>query len=480
MIYDYDMAVIGAGAAGLTAAGMSAVLGAKTLLIEEHRLGGDCTWTGCIPSKTLLRAGKAAHEMKTAERFGLPQVAPDISFEQVMKHVRSVRQHVYSEADAPPNIERLGVEVAKASARFIDPHSVELHGENGQTRRLSSRYFVIASGGRPKQPNFAAPYLTNETLFELTSQPKRLAIVGAGPVGIEMAQAFQRLGSAVTVVGTGAHILPKDDPELTDALCRCLAAEGISFILGQRAKGLVRNGEGLAVTLEDGRTIACHAALAAIGREPNVTGLALHNAGIAAGDKGIAIDDRCRTRQRHIYAVGDVTGQYQFTHMAEHMSKVAVTNAILHWPKKLDKNPIWTTFTEPQLARLGASESDIAKRGEKYSVYRLPFAKIDRAVTDGETAGMVKVIADSRGRILGASILGANAGDMIAEYALAMRNGLRLSQIADTVHPYPTFALGNRQAADEWYRRKLKPLLLRVFGKLLRYRSEPGASIYLD
>ncbi|MGH9770509.1 MAG: dihydrolipoyl dehydrogenase family protein, partial [Candidatus Acidiferrales bacterium] len=410
--------------------------------------------------------------VKTAECFGLGPAAPDIPFERVMEYVRSVRQHVYCEADAPPNMERLGVEVAKASARFIDPHSIELHGEDGSTRRVSSRYFVVASGSKSREPRFTTACLTNETLFDLTSQPKRLVVIGAGPVGIEMAQAFQRLGSAVTVVGAGAHILPRDDPELTDMLRKCLAAEGITFILGQRATGLARNGDALTATLEDGRAIACDVVLAAIGREPNVTGLTLQNAGVAAGENGIVIDERCRTRQPHIYAVGDVTGRYQFTHMAEHMSKVAVTNAILRWPKKLDdKHLIWTTFTDPQLARLGGSEAG--------AIYRLPFTKIDRAVTDGETAGLIKVTANSRGRILGASILGANAGDMIAEYALAMRNGLRLSQIANTIHPYPTFALGNRQAADEWYSKKLGSPLLRLFAKLLRYRGRPGTPIHL-
>lgn len=480
MTYDYDMTVIGAGAAGLTAAGMSALLGAKTLLVEQHRPGGDCTWTGCIPSKTLLRAAKVAHEMKTAGRFGLPPFEPSLSFVHVMDHVRATRQRVYEQSDAPPNMEKLGVEVALAAARFLDPHSIELRDESGHTRRVSSRYFVIATGSKPKEPRFAAPYLTNETLFELTSQPKRLVIVGAGPVGIEMAQAFQRLGSSVTVVAPGTHILPKDDPELTEILQPCLAQEGASFVLGRRVTGLYQNADGLTAILDDGRTIPCDAALAAIGREPNVAALALQNAGVAFHDKGIDIDECCRTRQKHIYAVGDVTGRYQFTHMAEHMSKVAVTNAILHWPKKLDeKHIVWTTFTEPELARLGTLEADVVKDGGKYSVYRFPFTRIDRAVTEDETEGMLKVIANSRGRILGASILGANAGEMIAEYALAMRSGLRLSRIADTIHPYPTYMLGNRSTADQFVAKQLDSPLLGLLGKIRGYRGQRRGSAAL-
>lgn len=474
MKYDYDMIVIGGGAAGLIAAGMSALLGAKTALIEEHRLGGDCTWVGCIPSKTLLKAARVAHQTRTADRFGLNATNPSIPFPQLMEHVRRTRQQVYGEADAPPNVEKLGVEVIAAHARFTDPHTVEI--TEGESRKITSRYFVIATGSRPKipptSPGFAVECLTNETLFELTVQPKRLLVLGAGPVGIEMAQAFQRLGSDVTIVAPDSGILAKDDPEHARVLQERLAGEGVSFLLGHKVEALSRDDRALRATLDNGRIIACDAALAAIGRQANTGALGLEKAGVATGEKGIPVDRHCRTSQRHIFAVGDVAGRYQFTHMAEHMSKVAVTNAILHWPMKLDeKHVVWCTFTEPELAHLGESEENVRKRKAKYAVYRFPFQKLDRAITDGETTGEVKVITDSSGKILGASILGVNAGEMIAEYALAMRNGLRISKIADTIHAYPTYMLGDKRAADQAAYRQLDSPMLGVLGKIFGYRG---------
>lgn len=471
------MVVIGGGAAGLTAAGMSAVLGAKTALIEEYRLGGDCTWFGCIPSKTLLRAAKAAYHMTTADRFGFVPSQPQFDFSQVMGHIRRTRQGIYEGADAPPHMEKLGVEVILGRARFGDSHTIEVREASGMSRRLTSRFFVIATGSRPRTPNFAEPTLTNQTIFELESQPKRLLIMGAGPVGIEMAQAFQRLGSEVTVVARGNRILPRDDPEQANMLRECLAQEGVKFLFGQDVASLQRYGDGLAAILKDGRTLACDAALSAIGREPAVRGLQLENAGVRFGEKGIDVDRRCRTSQRHIYAAGDVTGKYQFTHMGEHMSKVAVTNAILRWPKSLDeKHVVWATFTEPELAHLGESELQLRERGKRYMPFRFPFAKLDRAITESETDGEVKILADSGGKILGASILGANAGEMISECALAMRHGIRLSQIADTIHPYPTYMLGNRRAGDQFVAKQLDSPLLALLGKVLRYRGRRAGS----
>lgn len=472
MSFEYDMIVIGAGAAGLTGAGMSALLGAKTALIERDRLGGDCTWTGCIPSKTLLRAARAAHEMRTADRFGLIAAEPRFEFSRVMDHVRRTRQHVYDDADAPPHMERLGVEVVKGAVSFVDPHAIQV--ENGPTppRRLTSRFFMIATGSRPKMPAFSVTPLTNETVFELESPPKRLLIGGAGPVGLELAQAFIRLGSNVQVIASGNRILPRDDPEHASMLQQSLTAEGVTFDFGHKAIGLDKGPDGLAATLDDGRTISCDAFLAAMGREPAIQGLRLENAGVRTGQKGVVIDRHCRTAQRHIYAVGDVTGRYNFTHMAEHMSKVAVTNALLRWPQKLDeKHLVWCTFTDPELAHLGESEAGLLDRKAKFTVLRFPFAKLDRAITEAETTGEVKVFAGRSGRILGASILGAHAGEMISEYALAMRNGLRLQRISRTVHPYPTFLLGNRRAADEFLSRQLDSPILTALGRILRYRG---------
>ncbi len=464
---DYDMIVIGGGAAGLTAAGMSALLGAKTALIEEHRLGGECTWVGCVPSKTLLKAAKVAHEMRTAHRFGLTPIDVDVPFASVMDHVRRTRQQIYEDADAPPHMEKLGVEVVQGRATFVDPHTVEV-----SDRRISSRKFVIATGSRPIRPPFAEHCLTNESLFELTSLPKRLVVMGAGPIGIEMAQAYARLGSNVTVVAPDPSILPKDDPSHTAVLQGCLSGEGITFELGRKITGVEKTAQGLTAKLDNGRTLDCDSVLAALGREPNVAALNPAAANVKTGDHGIIVDSHCRTSQKHIFAVGDVTGRYQFTHMAEHTSKVAVTNAMLHWPKSVDfKHVVWCTFTDPELAHLGESEASLAERGVRHAVYRFPYRQLDRAITESETAGEVKVLATTSGRILGVSIVGVNAGEMIAEYALAMKNGITLARIAGTIHPYPTYMLGNRRAADLATIQALDSPWLGVLGRLFGYRG---------
>ncbi|MGI8961717.1 MAG: dihydrolipoyl dehydrogenase family protein [Bryobacteraceae bacterium] len=476
MPYEYDMVVIGGGAAGLTAAGMSAVLGAKTALVETRRLGGDCTWYGCIPSKTLLHAAKVVHETRNAERRQLISAQLNVNFNQVMELVRQTRQQVYESADAPPNFERLGVTILQAQARFRNAHTLELMNAAGVLDTITSRFFVIATGSRPRDENLHASVLTNESIFELTARPDRLVVLGAGPVGIEMAQAFQRLGCSVTVVTSEPRILPKDDRELAEILREKLKGEGVQFIFGHKASRVTAAEGSVKVMLDDGDLIDCDAVLSATGRQANVEDLNLKSAGVVLSESGVRINRRCRTSQPHIYAVGDVVGRYQFTHFAEHMSKVAVTNAILRVPRSLDgRHIVWCTFTDPELASLGESEAALRERNARFSVYRLSFDKIDRATTEQNTSGLIKVFADRRGKILGVAILGTNAGEMISEWALAMRNGIPLRNVAETLHPYPTYSLGNRQTADQWYTRQLDSPLLRVMAKLLRYRGTPKA-----
>ena len=474
---DYDLVAIGGGAAGLVAAGMSALLGAKTALVEQHRLGGDCTWTGCVPSKTLLHAASLAQNLRTAGLFGIRAGSVQVDFRAVIEKVRQTRKHIYEAADARPNIEKFGVEVIPARARFLDPHTLELTNSSGLGSRLTSRYFVIATGSRAKVPQVNAPLLTNESIFEIDDLPRRLLILGAGPIAIEMAQAFLRLGSEVTIVAPDERILPRDDRELATQLQEVFRAEGIRFLLKHIATKIDKHPGETVATLDDDSTVHCDAVLAAIGREPILEGLDLAKAGVKFGKRGIEIDRHCRTSQRHIYASGDVTGKFLFTHMAEHMSKVAVSNAILHLPQKLDEVHVpWCTYADPELAHVGASEESLQKGGHyQHDVYRFAFSHIDRATTEGQTTGMIKVLVGHRGKILGATILGANAGEMIAEYALAMKNGLTVANIADTIHAYPTYALGNRQAADKWYTNKLTPGLIRTLQFVFRYRGSASA-----
>ncbi|RMH70090.1 MAG: FAD-dependent oxidoreductase [Bacteroidetes bacterium] len=476
--YDYDLIVLGGGAAGLTAAGIGANLGAKTLMIEKHRLGGDCTWTGCVPSKTLLKAAQVAHQIRCAHRYGLTDHSVAIDVQQVMAHVRRVRQAVYEEADDPALYEAMGVTVQHGLARFIDPHTVEVDGDGG-TQRVTGRRFVIATGASAFAPPILGlhdgPFLTSETLFELEAQPERLVIIGAGPIGTEMAQAFARLGTRVTVIDQSERILGHDDPELAGRLQARLEAEGVRYVLGAEVQEVRRHG-GLAVVARAGgrvHTLAADALLVATGRRPNLDGLGLDAAGVAYTARGITVNDRCRTSRRHIYAAGDVTGRYQFTHMSEHMAKVAATNALLKLPLRIDADHVpWVTYTDPELAHLGATRRQLDEAGTRYAVYRFPYARLDRAVTDGEPAGLIQVYAKAwNGKILGVDILGARAGELISEYALAMKNGVTLRRIADTIHPYPSYGLGVRRAADQWYARKQSTALIRLVQRVFGYRG---------
>ncbi len=479
MAYDFDMIVIGGGAAGLTASGISASFGAKTLMIERHKLGGDCTWTGCVPSKTLLKSAKVVHQTRTASHYGLFDQSPTFDFGAMMRYLRQIREDVYDEADDPKIYEDMGITVRTGSAAFVDAHTIELT-DGKTTERISGRFFMIGAGARALVPPIAGldqvPYLTNETLFELNEQPRRLAIIGAGPIGSEMAQAFARLGSQVTVFDRGDGLLQRDDPELTQMLQQVLEQEGVRYHFNASVKAVRQIDGGISIEAEvTGQRlyIEADALLLATGRTANVDTLNLDAACVAYTPRGITVNDRCRTNVRHIYAAGDITGRYQFTHMSEHMAKVAVTNAILKLPMKIDaKHVPWVTFTDPELGHVGATEQQLKEAGTRYAVYRFPYTKVDRAVTESEATGLIKVYAKAwNGKILGVDILGTSAGELISEYALAMRNGITLRQIADTIHPYPTYGLAVRRAADQWYARKQSTTFTRLLQKVFGYRG---------
>jgi len=478
---DFDMIVIGGGAAGLTASAVAASLGARTLMLERRRLGGDCTWTGCVPSKTLLKVAKVAHQIRHASRYGLEDQEPKFDFAAMMQRLRAVRAGVYDDADRPELYEAMGVEVRHGEAAFVDAHTLEVANADGKAR-VTGRYIVIAAGAGAWIPPIDGlpdlPYLTNETLFEIDRLPRRLVIVGGGPIGTEMAQAFCRLGAEVTVISDTDRILPRDDAELAALLQQSLVAEGVRYEMQAQVRCVSRAQEEIAVELarenaSGSRTVRADGILLATGRRANLSALNLDAAGIAHTGRGISVDAHCRTNVRHIYAVGDVTGRYQFTHMSEHMAKVAVTNALLKLPMKIDARHVpWTTFTDPELAHVGAGEAELQRRGLRYAVYRFPYRKLDRALTEAETTGLIKVYARPwNGKILGAEILGTNAGELISEFAVAMRAGIGLRQIADTIHPYPSYGLGARRAADQWYLAKHSPAFVRLLQKLFGYRG---------
>ncbi len=475
--YDYDLVVIGAGAAGLTAAGIGANFGVKTLLIEREKLGGDCTWTGCIPSKTLIHAASVAHTVATAHTLGIGAAPPEVDFAKVMEHVRATRQQVYEEADAPEIYEKMGIEVAHGDARFEDPHTLVIDGADG-ARRVTGRYFIVAAGSRATVPPIdglrEVPYLTNENVFELEARPDHLAIVGGGPIGTELAQAFRRLGSEVTVIEQGDGILSHDDPELSAMLLEYLKGEGITYRLGASLENVAQEDGEIVLTLDTGKPVRASHVLMATGRRPNTEGLNLDAAGVSFDEKGITVDGHCRTSAHHVFAVGDVTGRYQFTHMSDHMGRIAAMNALLKLPTKMDTDNVpWVTYTHPELAHVGATAEQLEKDGTSFETYRFPYTKLDRALTDDATTGLIKVHARGLdGKIYGASVLGARAGELISSYALAMRNGVTLRNIADTILPYPAYGLGVRRAADQWYAQKQSPTLVKLLQAVFGYRGD--------
>ncbi len=479
--YDYDAIVIGGGAAGLTASGIAANFGAKTMMIEKNKLGGDCTWTGCVPSKALLKAGKVAHHIRQAGRYGLIDGEPDIDFKKVIKHVHGIRDEIYEDADAPENFEAMGIEVVTGMAYFTDTHSINIELPDGETRVVTSKYFFICTGASAFVPPIPGieevSYLTNESFFEMDELPKELVIIGAGPIGSEMAQAMKRLGAGVTVIDMADRIMVKDDPELAGMLHRKLKEEGIDYVLGARVESVTSNNGSIQVRVsadDREKVVSGTDLLLATGRRANVDTLNLEAAGVAYSAKGVEVNEKCRTNISHIYACGDVTGGYQFTHMSEHTAKVAVTTALLKIPMKVDNDHVpWCTYTDPELAHVGATEDQLKERGEEFETYRFPFSKIDRAVTESEGEGLIKIFAKKwNGKILGAGVVGTNAGEMISEYAVAMKNGISLRNLADTIHPYPTYALGARRAADQWYIKNQSEWQVKLIKKLFGYRGE--------
>lgn len=479
--YDFDAIVIGGGAAGLTASGLAANFGAKTMLIERNRLGGDCTWTGCVPSKILLKAGKVAQQIRDAGKYGLIDQEPEINFQKLIQHLQQRRQKIYEDADRPEIYEKMGIEVISGKARFTGEHEIEIKAKGNRNRRVTSRYFFICAGSSPFVPPIEGidriPYLTNESLFELEDLPDELVIFGAGPVGTEMAQAMSRLGSKVTVIDMADRIMLNDNTELASMLKSTLEKEGVRYVLNADIKQVQQKDRELVIdvsTHDSQKQITGDKLLVATGRHANVHNLGLEEAGISYSTKGIEVNEKCRTSQSHIYACGDITGRYQLTHMSEHMAKVAVTSALVKYPMKIDAEFVpWVTYTDPELGHAGATQKQLEKDNVNFETYRFPYSKIDRAMTDSEEEGLIKIYAKKwSGKILGVDILGVHAGELISEYAVAMKNGLTLRNIADTIHPYPSYGLGARRAADQWYIKNQSEWQVKLIKKVFGYHGD--------
>ncbi len=447
-----DICVIGAGSGGLSVAAGASQMGASTALIERGKMGGDCLNYGCVPSKALLAAGHAAQAVRGAGRFGVRAAAPDIDSGGVYGHVRGTIAAI-APNDSVERFEGLGVTVIQSPARFTGPREIAADGYHITARRI-----VIATGSSPAVPPIAGlgdvPYLTNETIFDLGTVPAHLIVIGGGPVGIEMAQAHRRLGAKVTVVEMFS-IMASDDPELVDVVRARLAGEGIDLREGGTVARVEKAGNGVAVVIAgngaEDRVQGSHVLIAA-GRRPNVDGLDLEKAGIAYSPKGIEVDARLRTTNRHVFAIGDVAGGYQFTHMAGYHAGIVLRNALFRLPAKVDTRAVpWVTYTAPELAQVGLTEDRARKQAGDIRVLRWPFAENDRARAERETDGLVKVITTPRGRILGAGIVGAHAGELIHAWVLAIGRKIKIGAVAGMIAPYPTLGEVNKRAAGSFY-----------------------------
>lgn len=451
----YDITIIGGGSGGLTAARVARSLGADVLLVDKERLGGDCLNYGCVPSKSLIHVARVAQQARDAERLGLmgPVPAnPGLNMEKVNAYIQSViarvaeEEKVYSE----------GVTVRFGRLAFQSPTTLTLNGET-----MSSRNTLIATGSRPAVPDVEGlqetGYMTNEDAFHLLALPPSLLIVGAGPVGVELGQAFARLGSKVTIIQGPERILPKEDPDVSSAVAAVLRSEGIEIVTGARFVRASRNGEKKVITARIGeqlRDFAGDEILLAPGRRPNVEGLHLEAAGVSYDSKGIKVDHYLRTTTPNIYAIGDVSGGYLFTHVAAYQAGIAVRNALVSFAKrKVDYRVVpWCTFTDPEAARVGLTADEAEKRYKRVRIVKFPWAAIDRAQTEGETAGFIKlVLAGKKDELVGAHMVGVRAGELLGELSLAMRHNLTLNDIFNTIHAYPTIDTGIQQAAFAAY-----------------------------
>ena len=460
----YHLLVVGGGPAGLVAAAGAAGLGARVALVERDLLGGDCLNTGCVPSKALLRAARAAADARTAGRFGVRTTDVAVDFPAVMEHMRRVRAEL-SGADSAARFRGLGVDVYLGNGRFTGSDTFEIDG-----RTLRFRRAAITTGARPAPPDVPGlaevGYRTSENVFNLTELPRRLAVVGAGPVGCELAQAFARLGSEVFLLGKHPAVLPREDAEAAEIAARAMERDGVKLLLGVRVVRAEKVGDDRVSFLEDGREVRADAILAGVGRAPNVEGLGLEAAGVEYDlIKGITVGDRLRTTNPRVYAAGDVCSRFQFTHAADAMARIVVQNALFFGRAKVGRLIIpWCTYTDPEVAHVGLSEHEAREKGFAVQTFVQPLRDVDRAVLDGETDGFVKVLVrKGTDRIVGVTIVARHAGEMIAEATLAMVAGGRLGTLGRTIHPYPTQSEALHKVADAYNRTRLTPFVKGLF-----------------
>ncbi len=478
--FDRNIVVIGAGSAGLVSAYIAATVKAKVTLIEKHKMGGDCLNTGCVPSKALIRSAKLLSHVKRAKEFGLKSASVEFNFAEIMERVQRVIKTVEPH-DSAERYTKLGVEVIQGEARITSPYTVAVNG-----RTLATRSIIIAAGGRPLVPAIPGieevSYVTSETIWNLRELPKRLLVLGGGPIGSELTQCFARFGSQVKVVQRRDRILPREDPEFSALVMDRLRSEGVDFYLEHHPKAFrIENGDKRLICEHDAQevTIPFDLLLVAVGRAANVTGYGLEELGVPVSRaRTVEVNDYLQTRYPNIYACGDVAGPFQFTHAAAHQAWYASVNALFGSLRrfKADYSVIpWSTFTDPEVARVGLNEQEATKKGIAYEVTTYGIDDLDRAIADEEAHGLVKILTvPGKDKILGVTIAGEHAGDLIAEFIVAMRHGLGLNKILGTIHIYPTLAEANKYAAGEWKKAHAPQSVLRWLSRYHAWRrGEP-------
>lgn len=479
--FDRNLIVIGAGSGGLVSAYIAAAVKAKVTLVEQHKMGGDCLNTGCVPSKAIIRSARLAQEMRNADHYGLGKVEPEIDFSRVMQRVHQVIDTIEPH-DSVERYTKLGVEVLQGRAELISPWEVKITSAEGVEQVLSARSIIIATGARPAVPDLPGldqvEYLTSDNLWQLDKLPERLLVLGGGPIGCELAQAFARLGSRVTQVQRNARLMPREDEDASELVMQRFRAEGIELYLNTKALRFEKRADEqvlIAASPEGEVVLPFDRVLLALGRKANVSGFGLEALGIETRDNG-TLDSNgfLQTRYPNIYVVGDVTGPYQFTHVAAHQAWYASVNALFSGFKsfKVDYRVIpWATFTDPEVAHVGLNEQMAKAKGIPYEVTRFGIDDLDRAIADGEAYGFVKVLTvPGKDRILGVTLVGNHSGDLIAEYVLAMKHGIGLNKLLGTIHIYPTMAEANKYAAGEWKRAHVPHRVLAWVERFHRWR----------
>ncbi|MCZ8016385.1 MAG: FAD-dependent oxidoreductase [Limnobacter sp.] len=481
--FDRNMIVIGAGAAGLVSSYIAAAVKAKVTLIEAHKMGGDCLNFGCVPSKALIKSAKLAHQMRHADQYGLHAATPSFSFKAVMARVHDIIKAIEPH-DSVERYTGLGVDVVQGYATIVDPWTVEIKHNTGETSRLTARSIVIAAGASPVVPPLpgieTSGYLTSDTLWDEFAKreelPKRLVVLGGGPIGSELAQAFARLGSQVTQVELGERIMVREDPEISEMAMASMRADGVNILTQHKAIRFERRGDQkVLITEHQGKQVDIEFddVICAVGRKARLTGYGLEALGVET-NRTVVTNEYLETLYPNIFAAGDVAGPYQFTHVAAHQAWYASVNALFgHLKKfKVDYSVIpWATFTDPEVARVGLNEQDAKEQGIAYEVTRYGIDDLDRAIADSDAHGVVKVLTvPGKDKILGVTIAGVHAGDLLAEFVLAMKHGLGLNKILGTIHTYPTLAEANKYAAGEWKRAHAPEKLLVWLGKYHAWR----------